>query len=94
MEWLNYHHLYYFWVVARTGSVAAASRELRLTHPTVSAQIHQVEGIMGEPLFKRAGIAAPSSNPRTSEISPDGRCLQKTIVIEHWLDKVRPRLGQ
>jgi LysR family transcriptional activator of nhaA len=55
MEWLNYHHLYYFWVVARTGSVAAASRELRLTHPTVSAQIHQLEGIIGERLFKRAG---------------------------------------
>lgn len=55
MEWLNYHHLYYFWVVARTGSVATASRELRLTHPTVSAQIHQLEGIIGEKLFKRAG---------------------------------------
>jgi len=55
MEWLNYHHLYYFWVVARTGSVAAASLELRLTHPTVSAQIHQLEGIIGEKLFKRAG---------------------------------------
>lgn len=55
MEWLNYHHLYYFWVVARTGSIAAASRELRLTHPTVSAQIHQLEGIIGEQLFRRAG---------------------------------------
>jgi LysR family transcriptional activator of nhaA len=55
VEWLNYHHLYYFWVVARTGSVAAASRELRLTHPTISAQIHQLEDIIGEKLFRRAG---------------------------------------
>jgi LysR family transcriptional activator of nhaA len=55
MEWLNYRHLYYFWLVARTGSVARASRELRLTHPTVSAQIHQLEGILGEPLFRRSG---------------------------------------
>lgn len=55
MEWLNYHHLYYFWVVARTGSVAEASRELRLTHPTVSAQIRQLEGIIGERLFRRTG---------------------------------------
>lgn len=55
MEWLNYHHLHYFWVVARTGSVAAASRELRLTHPTVSAQIHQLEGVLGERLFRRVG---------------------------------------
>jgi LysR family transcriptional activator of nhaA len=55
MEWLNYHHLYYFWVVARTGSVAAASRELCLTHPTVSAQIHQLEDMIGAKLFARAG---------------------------------------
>jgi LysR family transcriptional activator of nhaA len=55
MDWLNYHHLYYFWVVARTGSVAAASRELRLTHPTVSTQVHQLEHILGEKLFRRAG---------------------------------------
>ncbi len=55
MEWLNYHHLYYFWVVARTGSVAAASRELRLTHPTVSAQIHQLESVIGAKLFTRVG---------------------------------------
>jgi LysR family transcriptional activator of nhaA len=55
MEWLNYRHLYYFWLVARTGSVARASRELSLTHPTVSAQIHQLEGILGERLFRRSG---------------------------------------
>ncbi|MGE3705656.1 MAG: LysR family transcriptional regulator, partial [Vicinamibacterales bacterium] len=54
-EWLNYHHLYYFWMVARTGSVAAASRELHLTHPTVSSQIHHLEGIIGEKLFTRSG---------------------------------------
>jgi LysR family transcriptional activator of nhaA len=55
MEWLNYRHLYYFWVVARTGSVAHASRELRLTHPTVSTQLHQLEDILGEKLFRKSG---------------------------------------
>jgi len=34
MEWLNYHHLLYFWVVAKQGSIVAAGRELRLAHPT------------------------------------------------------------
>ena len=38
MEWLNYHHLLYFWTVVRTGSVAAASEELRLAPPTISVQ--------------------------------------------------------
>ncbi|MGE0815806.1 MAG: LysR family transcriptional regulator [Vicinamibacterales bacterium] len=55
MDWLNYRHLYYFSVVARTGSVAKASRELRLTHPTVSAQLHVLESTLGAPLFRRSG---------------------------------------
>lgn len=55
MEWLNYHHLLYFWVVAKQGSITAASRELRLAHPTISAQIHRLEEVLGEKLFERAG---------------------------------------
>lgn len=55
MEWLNYHHLLYFWTVAREGSVAAASRRLRLAHPTVSAQVHALERALGQPLFTREG---------------------------------------
>jgi LysR family transcriptional activator of nhaA len=55
MEWLNYHHLLYFWTVAREGSVTRAAAELRLGQPTVSAQIRTLEGALGEKLFTRAG---------------------------------------
>jgi LysR family transcriptional activator of nhaA len=55
MEWLNYHHLLYFWTVARTGSVAAASEELRLAAPTISNQIRKLEESLGEKLFQRSG---------------------------------------
>ena len=55
MEWLNYHHLLYFWVVAREGSVARACEELSLSQPTISAQIHALEESLGEKLFARAG---------------------------------------
>jgi LysR family transcriptional regulator, transcriptional activator of nhaA len=55
MEWLNYHHLLYFWVVAKRGSVAQASRELRLAQATISAQIHRLEEVLGEKLFERKG---------------------------------------
>ena len=55
MEWLNYHHLLYFWTVARTGSVAAASEELRLAAPTISNQIRKLEESLGEKLFRRVG---------------------------------------
>jgi LysR family transcriptional activator of nhaA len=55
MEWLNYHHLLYFWTVARTGSVSGASDELRLTQATVSAQLKVLEQSLGEKLFRKAG---------------------------------------
>ncbi|MFN7951058.1 MAG: transcriptional activator NhaR [bacterium] len=55
MEWLNYHHLLYFWAVAKEGSVVAASEVLRLAHPTISGQIHQLERNLGEKLFVRRG---------------------------------------
>lgn len=55
MEWLNYHHLLYFWTVARKGSVAKASEELLLAPPTISAQIGRLEGALGEKLFSRSG---------------------------------------
>jgi len=55
MEWLNYHHLRYFWTVAREGSLVAAGKVLRLSHPTLSAQIHALEDQLGEKLFVRVG---------------------------------------
>lgn len=55
MEWLNYHHLLYFYVVAREGSVARASEQLLLAQPTISGQIHALEDSIGEKLFQRSG---------------------------------------
>ncbi|HMA81691.1 MAG TPA: transcriptional activator NhaR [Candidatus Binatia bacterium] len=55
MEWLNYHHLLYFWTVARLGGVARASEELRLTQATVSAQLKSLEASLGEKLLRKSG---------------------------------------
>ena len=55
MEWLNYHHLFYFWVVARAGSIARASEELRLSQPTISNQLKTLEASLGHPLLERRG---------------------------------------
>ena len=55
MAWLNYHHLLYFYTVAREGSVARASQVLHLTQPTVSTQIRTLERSLGERLFERRG---------------------------------------
>lgn len=53
MQWLNYHHLYYFWVIANEGGVAKASLKLRLGQPTLSTQLKQLEDAFGKPLFER-----------------------------------------
>ncbi len=55
MAWLNYHHLLYFWTVARTGGVGRAAAELHLSQPTISAQVKALEGAIGAPLFTRVG---------------------------------------
>lgn len=55
MDWLNYHHLLYFWTVAKEGSVTAAARALRLSQPTVSAQVKSLEAALGAKLFRRVG---------------------------------------
>ena len=55
MDWLNYHHLLYFWVVAREGTIARACDQLHLTQPSISKQLHQLEHSVGEKLFKRVG---------------------------------------
>jgi LysR family transcriptional activator of nhaA len=55
MEWLNYHHLFYFWTVARAGSIARASQELRLAQPTISNQLKTLEASLGVKLLERQG---------------------------------------
>jgi LysR family transcriptional activator of nhaA len=54
MEWINYHHLLYFWSVVRAGSIGRASEQLRLAPPTISAQIRSLEASLGEKLLTRS----------------------------------------
>src|SRR6186713_104054 len=55
MKWLNYNHLYYFWVVAREGGVVRASEELLVSQPTISNQLKDLEASLGHRLFDRVG---------------------------------------
>lgn len=55
MEWLNYHHLRYFWTTAKEGSLARAAAKLRVSQPSISGQIRELETAFGEKLFRRAG---------------------------------------
>jgi len=55
MDWLNYHHLLYFWTVAREGTIAKACAKLGLAQPTISGQIRALERALKEKLFVKEG---------------------------------------
>ena len=55
MDWLNYHHLRYFWIAAREGGLKKAADKLHVSPPSISAQISELEASLGEKLFRRVG---------------------------------------
>jgi LysR family transcriptional activator of nhaA len=85
MEWLNYHHLLYFWHVAREGGLTRACAQLGLAPSTVSKQIHGLEDALGHPLFARSGRRLTLSESGrlayrfAEEIFGLGRELQDTL---------------
>jgi LysR family transcriptional activator of nhaA len=50
---LNFHHLYYFWRVAKEGHLTRVAQTLHVSQSALSAQIRQLEERLGAPLFER-----------------------------------------
>ena len=55
VDFLNFQHLYYFWMVAREGGISHASEVLDLSPSTISAQINQLEKALQVKLFRKVG---------------------------------------
>jgi len=55
MARLNYHHLHYFWSVAKEGNLTRAAASLHVSQSALSTQIRQLEDQIGQPLFRREG---------------------------------------
>ncbi len=55
MEWLNYHHLFYFWATAHEGGVIKASEKHLISASTISEQTRALERALGEKLFEKKG---------------------------------------
>ena len=64
---MNYKHLHYFWVVAKSGSIARASEKLHITPQTISGQLSLLEENLNESLFSRVG--------RNLELTETGRLV-------------------
>jgi LysR family transcriptional activator of nhaA len=69
MDWLNYHHLRYFWIVAKEGSLARAAERLRVSQPSISGQIRELETAFGQRLFRKEG--------RKNVLTEAGRMVQR-----------------
>jgi LysR family transcriptional regulator, transcriptional activator of nhaA len=55
MSSLNFHHLRYFWAVAKEGNLTRAAGQLHVSQSALSAQIKQLETELGQSLFQRTG---------------------------------------
>ena len=63
MSRLNYHHLHYFWAVAKQGNLTRAAEQLRVSQSALSTQIRQLEEQLGHPLFTRQGRSLLLTEP-------------------------------
>jgi LysR family transcriptional regulator, transcriptional activator of nhaA len=96
---LNYHHLLYFWTVAREGGLGPAARALHLSPSTLSGQIHQLEDSVGEKLFERVGRRLTLTEMGATvfryaeEIFALGRELQATLRSGRTQRPARLRIG-
>ena len=72
MDWLNYHHLLYFWVVASEGSVTAACKRLHLAQPTISAD-DSATRIKDLGIVFKMHLVMPEVHARTG---PNGRSMK------------------
>ena len=99
MEWLNYHHLLYFWVVAREGSIVRASVHLRLAQSTISSQIQALEKALGAQLFTREGRHLLLTETGrvvyqyADAIFPLGRDLLRTLKAQPTTHPLRVMVG-
>lgn len=82
MDTLNYHHLRYFWAVAREGSLRRASEILHVSQPSMSAQIKQLEEALGTPLFRREGrgLALTDAGNRALALAEEIFALGQDLV--------------
>jgi LysR family transcriptional activator of nhaA len=88
---LNFKHLRYFWMVAKTGSIAQAAQQLHLTPQSISGQLTEFADSLGVELFRRAG--------RKLELTDTGRRMlgyadEIFNIGDELLDAVRDSPGK
>jgi len=96
---LNYHHLYYFWVCVRCGSLTAASQELRLSQSALSLQLKSLETALGRRLLvrSRTGVVPTAEGREVFEhcerIFPEGEALSRALRSDSPRAPIQYRVG-
>ena len=95
----NYHHLYYFYVIAKEGSISKATQQLRLAQPTLSSQLKQFENFLNVKLFIRENrnLILTEEGHRVLEyakmIFDIGRELKDRMVDLNHKGRIRIQIG-
>lgn len=75
---INYNHIYYFYEVARFGSITKAAQHLRLSQPSLSIQIKTLEQQIGFKLFEKKGRNIELTDFGQRMFSQTSRLFQST----------------
>jgi len=99
VQWLNYHHLFYFRAIANEGGIAKAAKRLRLGQPTLSTQLKQFEDAIGHALFDRKAKrlhlteAGRAALEYANEIFRLGDEMLEVLDDKRILDRVEVQIG-
>lgn len=99
MDFLNYHHLRYFWVAAKEGGLTRAAEKLRVSQPSICTQIQALESALGEKLLRRSkqGLALTEAGQRVfsfaEEIFSLGEELASTMKQRPTSRPLRVNIG-
>ncbi len=99
MEWLNYRHLLYFYMVVREGGIRQGAKALWVSEPTVSQQIKALEKALGEKLLRRSGRRLITTEigqfvyEQADEIFSRGQDLLKAVKTKSPLHATRVSVG-
>ena len=91
MEWLNFRHLYSFWMVAKTGGFSLASREMNVAQSAISDQVSQLEDYLEQELFNRTTRKVSLTDAGTALFNYAEKIFEQSREINSVLrDKARP----
>jgi LysR family transcriptional activator of nhaA len=99
MEFLNYHHLRYFWAAAREGGLTRAAEKLRVSQPSICTQIQALEQALGDKLLRRTsrGLALTETGQKVfsfaEEIFSLGEDLLNTMKQHPTARPLRVNIG-